>query len=164
MHLCVQNRRSRSMNLSAQSYRCSSIRLYPDQADHGRMNKQAVSNEKVIPVNETDFDSTVLQSEFPVFVDFYADWCGPCNMIAPTIAPLAEEHAGKVKLVKVHVEGNNQLEVAPRVPVHKGFSPRGGFGVGFLRQATSPTKIRTAPVVATTSPVCASDDDKTHGP
>ena len=43
------------------------------------MNKQAVSNEKVVPVNESDFDSTVLQSEVPVFVDFYADWCGPAT-------------------------------------------------------------------------------------
>ncbi len=59
------------------------------------MNKQAVSNEKVIPVNETDFDSTVLQSEVPVFVDFYADWCGPCNMTAPTIEALSEEYAAR---------------------------------------------------------------------
>ncbi len=73
------------------------------------MNKQAVSNEKVIPVNETDFDSTVLQSEVPVFVDFYADWCGPCNMIAPTIEALSEEYAGKVKFVKINVDNNQQL-------------------------------------------------------
>ena len=73
------------------------------------MNKQAVSNEKVIPVNETDFDSTVLQSEVPVFVDFYADWCGPCNMIAPTIEALSGEYAGKVKFVKINVDNNQQL-------------------------------------------------------
>src|SRR5689334_2661666 len=73
------------------------------------MNKQSVSNEKVIPVNETDFDSKVLQSAVPVFVDFYADWCGPCNMIAPTIAVLSEEYAGKVKFVKINVDNNQQL-------------------------------------------------------
>ena len=73
------------------------------------MNKQAVSSEKVIPINETDFDSTVLQSEVPVFVDFYADWCGPCNMIAPTIEALSEEYAGKVKFVKINVDNNQQL-------------------------------------------------------
>jgi thioredoxin 1 len=73
------------------------------------MNKQAISNEKVIPINETDFDSTVLQSEVPVFVDFYADWCGPCNMIAPTIEALSEEYAGKVKFVKINVDNNQQL-------------------------------------------------------
>jgi len=73
------------------------------------MNKQAMSREKVIPVNETDFDSTVLGSEIPVFVDFYADWCGPCNMIAPTIEALSEEYAGKVMFVKINVDNNQRL-------------------------------------------------------
>src|SRR3989442_8101015 len=73
------------------------------------MNKQATSNKKVILVSESDFDSTVLQSEIPVFVDFYADWCGPCNMIAPTIEALSEEYAGKVKFVKINVDNNQQL-------------------------------------------------------
>jgi thioredoxin 1 len=73
------------------------------------MNKQATSNKKVILASESDFDSTVLQSEVPVFVDFYADWCGPCNMIAPTIEALSEEYAGKVKFVKINVDNNQQL-------------------------------------------------------
>src|SRR5712691_3356335 len=78
-------------------------------ADHMGMNKQVITNEKVIPVNESDFVSTVLRSEVPVFVDFYADWCGPCNMIAPTIEALSEEYAGKVKFVKINVDDNQQL-------------------------------------------------------
>src|SRR5438445_13445491 len=73
------------------------------------MNKQAISNKKVILVSESDFDSTVLQSKVPVFVDFYADWCGPCNMIAPTIEALSEEYAGKVRFVKINVDNNQQL-------------------------------------------------------
>ena len=73
------------------------------------MSKQETSNKKVIPINETEFDSTVLQSEVPVFVDFYAGWCGPCNMIAPTIEALSEEYAGKVKFVKINVDSNQQL-------------------------------------------------------
>jgi thioredoxin 1 len=73
------------------------------------MNKQETTNKKVIPVNETDFDTTVLQSEVPVFVDFYADWCGPCNMIAPTIEALSEEYEGKVKFVKINVDNNQGL-------------------------------------------------------
>ena|SRR6267143_772591 len=77
--------------------------------DHTSMNKQEPSTKKVIPVNETDFDSAVLQSGVPVFVDFYADWCGPCNMIAPTIEALSEEYAGKVKFVKINVDNNQQL-------------------------------------------------------
>ena len=73
------------------------------------MNKQDMSNKKVILVNETDFDSAVIRSEVPVFVDFYADWCGPCNMIAPTLEALSEEYEGKVKFVKINVDNNQQL-------------------------------------------------------
>jgi thioredoxin 1 len=73
------------------------------------MIKQEMTEKKVTPVNETDFDSAVLQSEVPVFVDFYADWCGPCNMIAPTIEALSEEYEGKVKFVKINVDNNQQL-------------------------------------------------------
>ena len=68
-----------------------------------------MTSKKVIPVNETDFDSAVLQSDVLVFVDFYADWCGPCNMIAPTIEALSEEYDGKVKFVKINVDKNQQL-------------------------------------------------------
>ena len=73
------------------------------------MNIQDMSNKKVILVNETDFDSAVIRSEVPVFVDFYADWCGPCNMIAPTIEALSEEYEGRVKFVKINVDNNQQL-------------------------------------------------------
>ncbi len=64
---------------------------------------------KVIQVNDDEFDSQVLRSDIPVFVDFYADWCGPCRMIAPTIDALSEEYAGKVKFVKVNVDDNQQV-------------------------------------------------------
>jgi thioredoxin 1 len=73
------------------------------------MNKQVTSEGKVVLVNENDFDSTVLLSDVPVFVDFYADWCGPCNMIAPTIEALSEEYSGRVKFVKINVDNNQQL-------------------------------------------------------
>ena len=73
------------------------------------MTKQETTIKKVIPVSETDFDSAVLRSEVPVFVDFYADWCGPCNMIAPTIEALSEEYEGKVKFVKINVDNNQEL-------------------------------------------------------
>ncbi len=68
-----------------------------------------MSNDKVIHVNTGEFDSEVLRSEIPVFVDFYADWCGPCKQIAPTIEALSEEYAGKVKFVKVNVDDNQQV-------------------------------------------------------
>ena len=73
------------------------------------MSKQAVINQKVIQVDQSNFDIAVLQSHSPVFVDFYADWCGPCSLIAPTMEALSEEYAGRVKFVKVNVDSNQDL-------------------------------------------------------
>ncbi len=58
---------------------------------------------------EADFDAEVLKSPTPVMVDFWATWCGPCQMIAPTIDELATEFAGKVKVGKVDVDHNAGL-------------------------------------------------------
>ena len=60
----------------------------------------------VIHATDADFDSTVLQSEEPVLVDFWAQWCGPCKMIAPSLDQLAAEYAGKAKVVKVDIDQN----------------------------------------------------------
>lgn len=67
------------------------------------------SNGKVLQVNDGQFDSEVLRSSVPVFVDFYADWCGPCQTIAPTLEALSEEYADKVKFVKVNVDDNQEV-------------------------------------------------------
>ena len=61
--------------------------------------------------NESNFDAEVLQSDLPVFVDFYADWCGPCKMMSPVIDKLAEEYEGKIKVGKVNVDENGDLAV-----------------------------------------------------
>ena len=58
----------------------------------------------VIHVNSNDFEEVVLNSEIPVLVDFYADWCGPCKMVAPIIEELSEEFEGKVKFCKLDVD------------------------------------------------------------
>ena len=62
-----------------------------------------------------NFDAEVLQSETPVLVDFYADWCGPCKMMAPVVAKIADEYAGKLKVGKCDVDDNMQLAQRYRI-------------------------------------------------
>lgn len=57
---------------------------------------------------DADFDAHVLASDVPVLVDFWAPWCGPCRMIAPTLEKIATSYAGKAKVVKVDVDQNQQ--------------------------------------------------------
>ena len=61
--------------------------------------------------NAANFKEEVLDSSLPVFVDFYADWCGPCKMMSPVIDKLAEEYEGKIKVGKVNVDENSDLAV-----------------------------------------------------
>ena len=61
---------------------------------------------KPIEVNDSNFQAEVLQSDKPVLVDFWAVWCGPCKMIAPTVEELAKEYDGKLKVAKMDVDAN----------------------------------------------------------
>jgi thioredoxin 1 len=80
----------------------------------GMMSKET-TNGKVTRLNNGEFDTEVLKAGVPVLVDFYADWCGPCHAVAPTIEALSNEYAGKVKFVKVDVDANQ--EVASRYEI-----------------------------------------------
>jgi thioredoxin 1 len=63
-------------------------------------------SEHVKEVSDQDFDAQVLQSDVPVLVDFWAAWCAPCRMIAPTVEEVAGEFAGRAKVVKLNVDDN----------------------------------------------------------
>lgn len=60
-------------------------------------------------ISSTDFSQEVLQSELPVLVDFFAEWCGPCRMLSPVMQELSEEYSGKVKFVKLNVDRAPEL-------------------------------------------------------
>ncbi len=61
---------------------------------------------KPFEVNSGDFQSNVLDSEKPVLVDFWAEWCGPCKMIAPIVEELAKEYDGKMRVAKLDADAN----------------------------------------------------------
>jgi thioredoxin 1 len=62
-----------------------------------------------VNVTDASFAADVLQSETPVLVDFWADWCGPCKMIAPALEEISEELAGKVKIAKIDIMENTDI-------------------------------------------------------
>lgn len=64
-----------------------------------------------VEITDANFEQEVLKSELPVLIDFWAVWCGPCKMIAPIVAELANEYEGKVKIGKLDIDNNQQVSI-----------------------------------------------------
>ncbi len=65
-------------------------------------------SDNIVHVTDASFQSDVLEADKPVLVDYWAEWCGPCKMIAPILTEIAEEYAGKLKICKMDIDANQE--------------------------------------------------------
>ncbi len=68
-----------------------------------------MSSEKVVTITDAEFESSVLQSDKPVILDFWAEWCQPCKMLSPTVEAIAGEYEEKIKVGKLNVDDNPNI-------------------------------------------------------
>ena len=88
-----------------------------------------MASEAILDITDDNFESEVLNSDQPVLVDFWAEWCMPCKMLAPTVEELAGEYAGRAKVGKINTDENRDvtlkysINAIPTVIVFKGGEP-----------------------------------------
>ena len=68
-----------------------------------------MASEKLLELTDANFRQEVLETNTPILVDFWADWCQPCHIIAPTIDELADEYAGRIRIAKLDVDANQEV-------------------------------------------------------
>ncbi|MDE2090407.1 MAG: thioredoxin TrxA [Gammaproteobacteria bacterium] len=66
-------------------------------------------SDQIVSTTDANFETDVLKSSLPVLVDYWAEWCGPCKMIAPILDEIASSYAGKLRIAKVNVDENAQI-------------------------------------------------------
>lgn len=86
-----------------------------DSSEEQKEKQPVTMHDKPVHVTDDTFENEVINSELPVLIDFWAEWCGPCRMVAPTLEKLAGEYVGKVKIAKVDVDNNPGLAQAFRI-------------------------------------------------
>lgn len=65
-------------------------------------------SENIVNVSDASFEEDVLKADLPVLVDYWAEWCGPCKMIAPVLEEIAKEYDGRIKVCKLNIDENNE--------------------------------------------------------
>lgn len=97
-------------------------------------------SDAIVHVTDASFEEEVLKADVPVLVDFWAEWCGPCKMIAPVLDELSGDYAGKLKITKMDVDGNKEtpakfnIRGIPTLMIFKGGSME-SMKVGALSKA-----------------------------
>jgi thioredoxin 1 len=83
-----------------------SLHFDPTATVLGGRSKGTLVSDHIVTLSDATFDETVKASETTVVIDFWAEWCGPCKMIAPALEEIASEHAGKLQIAKLNVDDN----------------------------------------------------------